>query len=199
MFPTQTITQYHFNGQKPDEKVLLILHRHWFDILSQFILIFFLILIFFGSFGLYFVSFNFSNNPNYRNLLLFGQNSFFLFIWLAFFVIWIDYYFDVWIVTNRRIVNIEQNGLFNRKTSELELEKIQDVTTDVKGIIPTFFNYGDIQVQTAGEQEKFLFHNIANPYQVKDLIMNLQKKFEQQENIEFTEMLSKKIHHEDIG
>jgi len=131
MFPTQTTIQYHFDGQKPDEKILLVLHRHWFDILSQFILVFFLILLFFGSFGFSFAFFDFFNDPTRRNLFLFGQNSFFLFIWLTFFIIWIDYYFDIWIVTNRRIVNIEQNGLFNRKTSELELEKIQDVTTDV--------------------------------------------------------------------
>ena len=195
----QSFAKYHFNGQKPNEKILLVLRRHWFDIFSQFIFIFILLGLLFGSFGLYFISYPISENSSFKILLAFGQNLFFIFLWMISFIIWIDYYFDIWIVTDRRIVNVEQHGLFNRETSELELEKIQDIATDVRGIIPTFLNYGDIQVQTAGEQEKFLFHNIPDPYSVKNLIMNLQKNFEKREDTEFSEMLSQKIHHEDIS
>lgn len=64
-------------------------------------------------------------------------------------------------------------------------------------MISTFLNYGDLQVQTAAEQEKFLFHNIPDPYSVKDLIMNLQKKQERKEEHIFSEMIAKKVHHED--
>lgn len=118
-------------------------------------------------------------------------------IWIISFLIWIDYYLDVWIITDKRIVNIEQKGLFSRFISELELEKIQDISTDVRGVIPTFLNYGDLQVQTAAEKEKFLFHNIPDPYSVKDMIMKLQKKQEFKEEHQFSELLAKKIHHED--
>jgi uncharacterized membrane protein YdbT with pleckstrin-like domain len=189
-------TKYHFDGQNPDENILLVLHRHWFSILSQFFVIFVMLLLFFGSYGL--TAFFYANggDPSLSPLFAFLRNLFFIFIWITFFVIWIDYYFDVWIVTDKRIVNIEQKGLFARETSELQLEKIQDVATDVKGVIPTFLNYGTIEVQTAGEQEKFIFKDIPDPYAVKDLIMQLQKKFEQQENVEFSRMLSEKIHHD---
>ena len=118
---------------------------------------------------------------------------------MAFFLIWIDYYFDVWIVTERRIINIEQKGLFSRVVSELELEKIQDITTDVKGVIPTFLNFGDLHVQTAAEKERFLFRDIPDPYDVKNLIMNLQKKSESEEEEQFGKMLERKIHKEDIS
>ena len=96
-------------------------------------------------------------------------------LWTLFFLTWIDYYFDVWIITTKRIINIEQRGLFSREISELNFDKIQDVSTEVLGILPTFLNYGDVQIQTAAEQEKFLFRKIPNPYEVKDLLMNLQK------------------------
>jgi uncharacterized membrane protein YdbT with pleckstrin-like domain len=189
-------TKYHFDGQKPDEKILLVLHRHWFDILSQFTIIFLMLVFFFGSYFLPFLFYDTLSGPLFDHLAAFFRNLFFLFIWIMFFIIWIDYYLDVWIVTDRRIVNIEQKGLFSRVVSELQLEKIQDVTTQVQGIIPTFLNYGDLFVQTAAEEERFLFHNIPDPYAVKDLVMNLQKKFETQEENEFGEMLKKKIHHE---
>lgn len=189
--------KYHFDGQARDEQILLVLHRHWFDILSQLFIILLMLAILFSSYWISALVHPALDDPLYQNLFSFLRNLFFIFIWMTFFLIWIDYYFDVWIVTDRRIVNIEQKALFSRETSELRLEKIQDVTTDVRGIIPTFLNYGDLLVQTAAEKEKFLFHNIPDPYEVKDLIMRLQKKFEHRENVEFTEMLSKKIHHDD--
>jgi uncharacterized membrane protein YdbT with pleckstrin-like domain len=131
-----------------------------------------------------------------ESLFAFIRNLFFIFTWITFFIIWIDYYFDVWIVTNQRIVNIEQKGMFSRVVSELELEKIQDVTTDVRGVIPTFLNYGDLMVQTAAERERFRFRKVPDPYAVKDLIMKLQNELEDKEENEFGEMLKEKIHHE---
>jgi uncharacterized membrane protein YdbT with pleckstrin-like domain len=117
--------------------------------------------------------------------------------WIMLFLIWVDYYFDVWIVTDNRIVNIDQKGLFSREVSELELDKIQDITTDVKGVIPTFLNFGDLQVQTAAEEERFLFHNIPDPYDVKNIIMNLHKNSEKKIENEFGNMLKEKVLHED--
>lgn len=190
--------KYHFDGQKPDEQILKVLHRHWFDILSQFLVVFLMLFLLFGS---YWATLYFSadlENQNIQNLIAFGRNLFFMFIWITFFLIWIDYYLDVWIITNQRIVNIEQKGMFARVTSELELEKIQDITTDVHGVIPTFFNYGDLFVQTAAEQERFIFHNIPDPYTIKDLVMNLQSRAEKLEENEFGELISKKIHKEEI-
>ena len=174
----------------------MVVHRHWFDILSQFVIIFAMLLLFFGSFT--FIPFLLPsfNEILGANLLYFIQNSFLTFIWMLFFIIWIDYYFDVWIVTNERIVNIEQRGLFSRGVSELELENIQDITVEVLGIIPTFLNYGDLYVQTAAEKERFVFHNVPNPYAIKDLIMNLQKTHEKKEAHELGAVIRREIHDE---
>jgi len=190
--------KYHFEGQKEGEQILLVLHRHWFNILSQFLLILGMLFLLIGSFAYLPLFFPVLSQGESRKLFLFLENIFFIFIWVTFFLIWIDYYFDVWIVTDRRIVNIEQKGLFSRIVSELEIEKIQDITTDVKGVIPTFMNFGDLHVQTAAEKERFLFRNIPDPYNVKNLIMNLQKKFEDREEEQFGEMLREKIHKDDF-
>lgn len=99
-----------------------------------------------------------------------------MFLWLGLFISWIDYYLDIWIVTDQRIVNIEQIGLFRREVSELEHGKIQDVTSEVKGIIPTLFKFGDIYVQTAGEKERFVFKQIVDPVRVRNIIMQLRKQ-----------------------
>jgi hypothetical protein len=191
--------KFHFVGQKDGEQILLVIHRHWFDILSQFLVVFAMLVLLIGSFIFIPLQFPVFQQASYRGLFFFLENLFFLFTWITFFLIWIDYYFDVWIVTDHRIVNIEQKGLFSRVISELELENIQDITTDVRGVIPTFLNYGDLFIQTAAEKERFIFRNVPDPYKIKDLVMNLQKKFEDKEENQFGEMIRKKIHHDDFA
>lgn len=192
----QTFNQFHFKGQKDGEEILLVVHRHWFDILSQFFIILMMLILLFSSLVFASPILDFFNGNVSINFLLFAENIFFIFIWLFFFIIWIDFYFDVWIVTNERIVNIEQLGLFSRDVSELELENVQDMTVEVLGIIPTFLNYGNLYVQTAAEKERFVFRHVPNPYAIKDLVMNLQKSYEKKEASDLGAVIRKEIHDE---
>ncbi|KKQ77632.1 MAG: hypothetical protein UT00_C0008G0004 [Parcubacteria group bacterium GW2011_GWA1_38_7] len=83
------------------------------------------------------------------------------------------YTLDVWIVTNRRIIDSAQHGFFNRTISELHLTRIQDISVETRGFVQTILHFGDLQVQTAGTEEKFKFHQIPHPEKVKDEIMKL--------------------------
>ncbi len=175
------LNKVHFKGQKAGEEILLIVRRHWFNIARQFIYLFFV----FALIALAFVYFPnlfpyLTTTDGYLFFLLL-LNFLVLLVWITSFIVWIDYYFDVWIITTKRIVNIEQRGLFVRHVSELEHENIQDITTEVKGFIPTLLNYGEVFIQTAAEKERFLFHSVPRPYHIKDLVMNLQKIQETEE------------------
>lgn len=107
------------------------------------------------------------NGASFAVFILF---SWFLFLWIGAFIIWTDYFLDVLIVTNRRIINIEQKGLFSREISSLRLDKIQDITIDISGILATFLSFGNMRIQTAGEQEEFLIRFIQNPESLKKTI-----------------------------
>jgi len=172
---SQIPNRYHFRGQHEHENVLRVIHRHWFNIFVHFLIILvafgFLVISLFAI-PLLFPAILTADNARF---FLFAENTFFIFIWLFSFLLWIDYYFDVWIITNERIVNIEQKGLFARHMSELNFGSVQDVTTVVTGILPTVLNYGDVVVQTAGEKERFVFRMIPDPYIIKDSIMKLSK------------------------
>ncbi|MEK7203085.1 MAG: PH domain-containing protein, partial [Patescibacteria group bacterium] len=50
---------------------------------------------------------------------------------------------------------------------------VQDITSEMKGIFGTFFNFGDVYIQTAGEKERFIFRQIPNPNEVVRKISNL--------------------------
>jgi uncharacterized membrane protein YdbT with pleckstrin-like domain len=177
----QNYEKFHFSGQKPNEQVILVVRRHWFNILEQFFIVFLMILLLLGSWIILPLFFPNIITSSLSVLFDFLRNLFGMFIWITFSLIWIDYYLDVWIITNKRVVNIEQKGLFNRQVSELNLARIQDITTEVTGIIPTMLNYGDVFIQTAAETERFVFHQVPDPYGIKDMLMNMQKKQNQEE------------------
>lgn len=189
-------SKYHFKDLNDSEEIVRVIHRNWFYLLQQFISVFVIVVIFIG--GLVYAPLFFPQmfRGQNRTILEFAENFFMLAVWIYGFLIWIDYYFDIWIITTERIINIEQKGMFTRSVSELRFSKIQDITTEVVGFIPTIINYGDVKVQTAGEENEFLFRTISDPYHVKNIIMELQKKSEKSKVENFGEMIKEKIHEE---
>ncbi len=167
-----------FPNQKLDEKILTILRRHW--IIALLIGIKYIFFLLFPILVTIFMSSFFSENINKilsgtfsYPVLIMAFSLFYLFVWIFFFHAWIDYYLDVWIVTDKRIVNIEQRGLFSRTISELKLFRVQDVKAEVHGIIPTFFHYGEVTVQSAGNETFAIFKQVPRPYEVSREISKL--------------------------
>jgi len=101
----------------------------------------------------------------------FGLGLWWLFLWVGAFNTFTRYYLDVWVITNKRIVDIHQFGFFRRQVSIFLLAHIQDVTTDVSGVLPTLFGFGTIHVETAGQEERFLMRGLRDPEGLRDLIM----------------------------
>lgn len=81
------------------------------------------------------------------------------------------------VITNKHIVDVDQLGLFNRKVATLTLQRIQDVSADVKGPLQTMLQYGTVIVQTAGERENFSFDYIKSPYEVEQYILDIHQKY----------------------
>lgn len=84
-----------------------------------------------------------------------------------------DWYLDIWIVTDERIVDVNQFGVFGREIAELQLSKVQDVSSDQRGVFATMFNYGNIRVQSAGEKVSFEFSGIPHSNEVTRHILEL--------------------------
>lgn len=162
-------------SQKSYEKIELFLRRHW--LVLFFIYLGFGIMIFFGLFGFYLINEFLPLGENGLNLTRFLLSLYTLSVWYFLFKALADFYLDTWIVTDHRILEIHQLGLFKRDVSELRLSKIQDVTVKTEGLLPTFFNYGNVIIQTASEIPEFKFEQIPNPQQTKDKILQLYDQF----------------------
>ena len=89
------------------------------------------------------------------------------------------YYLNVQIITDRRIVDISQEGLFSHVVSELHIAKIEDATSQTHGILGTLFGYGNVYIQTAGTVERFEFNNVPNPSSIEKLVLDLYEQLPQ--------------------
>lgn len=112
-------------------------------------------------------------NELVKTISILATSLYYMLAWVFFFRAWLDYYLDIWLVTNQRIVSVEQAGLFARTISEQKLYRIQDVSANVQGIIPTLFDYGNVTIQTAGKNEFFIFKEVPRPHQVARNIAKL--------------------------
>jgi len=98
-------------------------------------------------------------------------------LWMVFIARFTDYYLDKWVVTNKRIIDIEQRGFFIREISSVRYNKIQDATIEVTGLIPTLLNFGRIQIQTAGIEQEFILNTAPNPLINKERILEIKQQY----------------------
>lgn len=157
-----------------DETILKVVRKHWFILFSQ---MFGVVIAGILPFILIALSSAFSITTTLLTELRVDGTviSFFSGVWLliiniALVGIWTDYYLDMWIITNKRIISIDQQGFFRRSVSSFRFERLQDITVDIKGFIETMLDFGRITADTAGH-DPFTIRGIPNPRGVKALIL----------------------------
>lgn len=158
---------------EPEEQVLMTVRKHWLFLFKEFVILAGLVTAPLVVIVLY-------NVLSLKNIIVFEGDVRFLWagltaLWLLYcltliFMIWTDYYLDILVVTNKRVFDVEQRGLFFRDSSTFRLDKIQDITVMVSGVWGTFMNFGDIHIQTAGDAREFIANYIPNPFEIKRII-----------------------------
>ncbi len=179
MFEFLTHSNLDFEGKKEQEHVLVFTRRHWFILLSPVIGAAFasllpLLLVIIGA----------------KFLLQYNLSGVFTLTWIIYLmVIWFTLFYkltmhalDTWIVTDERIIDISQIGLFRRKVSELHLESIQDISVNTNGAVQSYLDFGNIEIQTGATMQRFLFEEVPKPLRIKDTIMEAAGKFEQDDD-----------------
>ena len=167
-------SSYGFPGQHENENVVLVVRKHWIVLLPYFLQVALMCLlpIILYVFIVPYALPAFLEDPYSRFFFLLSI-IYYGFIWIVIFMVWTDYYLDIWIVTNERIIDIEQIGFFNRVVSELDLKRIQDITSNVHGMLPTMFGFGNLHIQTAAEEGKFDLKSVPHPVTIRRRITKL--------------------------
>ncbi|MBX4210949.1 PH domain-containing protein [Candidatus Parcubacteria bacterium] len=161
------------------ERIILEIRKHWLVFISEAFIIFIsalaplIMLAFVVKADIVHIP---EVSARFSNLFLFVYALWLLVLWMVLFLFWTDYYLDVWLVTDRRIIAIDQKGLFNRQVSSFRLDTIQDITVETNGILPTLFDFGNVLVETAAEIPMFKIPSVAHVTKVKEIITDEHNK-----------------------
>lgn len=162
-----------FNGQKEGEKVILAVKQSAIIFVPAFLKILTLWLL-----VLLIYKFSFDVTWSFYNHLV--TYSFFialiwsLYIFLIVFYTWSN---TVYLLTNQRIISVDQKSWFSRVISEARLENILFISHKVEGPLQTMLNFGSIHIRASGVvEEEIVFRNINNPYDVQQEIVSSQKE-----------------------
>jgi membrane protein YdbS with pleckstrin-like domain len=169
----ETPTQYGFDLD-PGEQITRIIHRSIFDFLPSLIIS---LVLFFAALALVYGEARFGNNFAFPPLLAFALVVLLLALAAAFFLIgFYVFRHNVLIFTTEHLVQVVVNSLFSHRVSQVAFTRIQDVSGTKTGILQTVFNYGDVIIQSAGEQEKFIFLNAPNPQEIADEALEIHEE-----------------------
>lgn len=172
-----------FPGQNEDEKIYIAVREHPIILAAKVLvwLLFVFILIGFKKFAPDAAPYLFEGDASYVTSVF--MQAYTMFLGLSIFIIFVLYYLNMHIITQIRIVDIDQEGLFRHTVSTLNISQIEDVTSDTTGIFGTLFDYGTVYIQTAGAVERFEMDNVPKPAQLTKIIIDL-----------FEENQGKKLH-----
>lgn len=168
---------FDFEERDSEEKIILVARPHWFTNVSWILTT---VLLVFGPSVLKFVPMV-SDIPSEIRIL--GVFAWYLITFAFSFEKFLSWYFDVYIITDERVVDISFNNLLNKKFSEAKLSMIQDITSRVSGVSQTMFNYGTVSIQTAAEVPEICFEMIPNPEKIIKVLQVLREE-EEKESLE---------------
>ena len=104
-----------------------------------------------------------------------GLAAIFWYLMLAAYALtsFLNWYYNVFLVTSERLVDVDFLGLLQYSSSEAALHQIQDVEHRQGGLWQLLFNYGTVEAQTAGSVQNIIFEKIPKPSRVTDIITDL--------------------------
>lgn len=178
MHPLRTLTNYlvhpegvSFEDQEPNETILLFLRRDkitnipW--ILTSMLLILFPILLM--------IVFQISGNPfGFLSQFQFVVSLlYFLCIITYIFINFINWFYNISLITNERVIDVDFYNIINKSVSATKISLISDVSFSQSGTIQTVFDYGNVLIQTAAAVDKFELERIPRPHEVVQILESL--------------------------
>ena len=157
----------HFESQAESEHVVLLLRRHPVTNIPWIVLT---ILLASVPFLLSFIPMFAFFPVRFQPVILMGWYMIVFAYALEKFLSW---FFNVMIITDERIVDIDFENLIYKRISSAKTQNIEDVTGTTGGFIRSLLDFGTVIVQTAGVEQEFEFLDVPHPDRVIKLLNEL--------------------------
>ena len=171
-----SLQDYFTQTLKKDEAVVAIIRKHWITLVVPLIGTLIVIGLLIGFVDYFFAA---VWSLVVWLVLLLGVLAFLAYHWVI-------HFFDSFIITDLRIIDIDQKGLFKRVVSETTFDKVQDVTYAIIGIVATSLDYGSVNVQTAAAEGKIELDHVPHPRKAQEIILEAQRLFKERHGGDMT-------------
>lgn len=112
-------------------------------------------------------------------MVLWRDDQRMFFVWLGFlgvgivgmlyaYMLW---YFSYYLVTNQRVRQVRQKGLFRKTVVDLGLDKVQSISYEVPGILGGMMGYGTLLLQT--QVGNMRISMVKNPEKTYNILQDL--------------------------
>lgn len=89
---------------------------------------------------------------------------------------WWMWYWTAFVVTNIRVIDIDQRYFFHRRIAEARLDRVEEVTVEMHGVVAAIAHLGAIRLQTAGAMSALEIRSVRRPERVADLLGRLHEE-----------------------
>lgn len=163
------MSEKYFSDQFDDEEVLFVFRKHPIVMRRGFIIAAIGLLV--GPLYTLVLTYVHTNNPPSLNFFFLSLLASFALSALLFFPSWLGWYFSVFIVTDKRFIQITQKGFFHRSVVDMGLPQIQMVNYEVSGLQETLLGFGTIMMQTfVGD---LLIHYVHHPAKIQKKLLEI--------------------------
>ena len=149
------------------ESVLYVVHKHWTQFLPRVLNVIFL-----GWMAPWIFYFAGLKTPLYVGLI---------FLWMVLAILrlvydWINWYADVWILTNMSVIVVQWNGFFSNTSQRISYEDVEGLSFAIKGFWGTVFRFGDATLQVLSGSHVTM-NNARNPKEIELSLMKHQGSY----------------------
>ncbi len=158
-----------FEAYEEGEKIIFLLRSHPITQINWLLMVlisFFLLIVF---------NFSLASYLSFNQIFIFNF-AIIVFILTFFWIKILNWYFNVGIITDKKIIDIDFHGIIYKEISMARLNKVEDITMKSSGYLGSLLNYGTIFIQTAGNEANIEFDDIPYPNEICQYINQLLSK-----------------------
>ena len=167
-----------FQTQKEDETIILFLRSAFLGKNLSWIIMSVILIILPPIIAVFLTNTNlgFFNSSEISRFIIVFLLFYYLFIFNYAFLNFLTWFYNVFIVTTERIIEINYSDVVVHDMAETKLSHIEDVRYAQSGFVPSFLDSGNIYIQTAGTEENFEVRGVPKPREITNIIEDLIKK-----------------------
>lgn len=160
-------------NMRPWEEVLMVVKRHWIVYVMLFIYFFSGVIVTVMIFFFFWL-----NTWWYMlNIILW------LILSIILYIEWLNHELDMYVVTNNRVIGLEQIAFLNRAVTECNLWQIQEVNSKAKWLFANIFNYWTLSIQTAGSKTTLKMEFCPDVMQTSRKVLNIVDNYRDEKNL----------------